>query len=111
MPSSGILHHVALVRTDASIIRVTRIGEIGTWLLVTANVAPSSPIFVMLMMEALRSSESSVLNYTWRNIPEDDILHSHSCETPKSYETDPVSKTLCFLIFRIPDDRQSPEIQ
>jgi hypothetical protein len=36
MPSSGMLHRVALVRTDvseersASIIRVTRIGELGT---------------------------------------------------------------------------------
>jgi hypothetical protein len=30
-------------------------------LLVTANVAPSSPILVTLMMEALRSSETSVL--------------------------------------------------
>jgi hypothetical protein len=36
MPSSGTLHCVALVRTDvskelsASIIRVTRIGELGT---------------------------------------------------------------------------------
>jgi hypothetical protein len=30
-------------------------------LLVTANVVPSSPIPVTLMMEALRSSETSVL--------------------------------------------------
>jgi hypothetical protein len=36
MPSSRMLYHVALVRTDiseelsASIIRVTRIGELGT---------------------------------------------------------------------------------
>jgi hypothetical protein len=77
MPSSRMLHHVALVGTDiseersASLIRVTRISEVGTtlaitinrllvflcsmhWLLVTANV-PSSPILVTLMMEALRS--------------------------------------------------------
>jgi hypothetical protein len=43
MPSSGMLRRVALVRTDvseelnASIIRVTRIGEVGTTLAVTSN--------------------------------------------------------------------------
>jgi hypothetical protein len=43
MLSSAMLHRVALVRTDvleecvASIIRVTRIGELGTTLAVTSN--------------------------------------------------------------------------
>jgi hypothetical protein len=43
MASSGMLHRVALVRTDvseelsASFIRVTRIGELGTVLAVTSN--------------------------------------------------------------------------
>jgi hypothetical protein len=43
MPSSGTLRSVALVRTDvseersASIIMVTRIGELGTTLAVTSN--------------------------------------------------------------------------
>jgi hypothetical protein len=62
-----MLRRVALVRTDvleelsASIIKVTRIRE-----LVTANVVPSSPILVTLMMEALSSSETSVLTRATR---------------------------------------------
>jgi hypothetical protein len=85
MPPSGVLCHVARVRTDvseeriASIIRVRRIGKLGTtlavlWLLVTANI-PSSLILVTLMMEAIHSSETSVLTRaTWCHISEDGFL-------------------------------------
>jgi hypothetical protein len=103
MVSSGMLYHVALVRSNVSEelsackIRVTRIGELGTTLaatsivrrlLVAASVVPSSPILVILMKEARGSSETSVLTRpTWCNIPEDTILHSHRHQNLKSYGT------------------------
>jgi hypothetical protein len=67
-----MLRRVALVRTDIS------------ELLVTTNV-PSSLILVTLMMEAIRSYETSVLTKdTQRHNPEGRILHSHRREILKS---------------------------
>jgi hypothetical protein len=53
---------------------------------VTANVVPSSPIIVILMMETILSSETPFLTRATRhNIPQDGILHSHCSENLKSY--------------------------
>jgi hypothetical protein len=72
--SSGMLRRVALVRTEvsdkhiASIIRVTRIGELGLTSGVTNN----------------RSTLRRNTRASQRNIPEDGILQSHRRENLKS---------------------------
>jgi hypothetical protein len=57
---------VVLVRTHIIVLRSV------LCLLVTADVAPSTPILVTLMMEMLRSSETSVLTRTTRRHITDD---------------------------------------
>jgi hypothetical protein len=57
-----------------------RINRSLVQLLVTANVVSSSLILFTLMMEALRSSEMSVITRaTQRIIPGGGIVHSHRC--------------------------------
>jgi hypothetical protein len=77
--TTGLAHTCYLLETFEAFLRsVLR-------LLVTANV-PSSLIFVILMMEAMCSYETSVLTRAARrHISEDGILHSHRLEYPKSY--------------------------
>jgi hypothetical protein len=80
-----MLRRVALVRTEVSeerstsIIRMTRLGELGTILAVTRNRRTlrrntSSPILVSLMMEVLHSSETFLIRAKRRIIPQDGIL-------------------------------------
>jgi hypothetical protein len=74
---------------SAFIIRVTRICELGTILAVTSN------------RRTLRRNtkwQTSVLTgATWRNFPEDGILHRHHCENLKSSN--------CLKILHIWDQR------
>jgi hypothetical protein len=56
-------------------------------LLVVANVVPSSPILITLVMKALCSSETLVLTTATRlKNPEDGILHNHLRGNLKSYK-------------------------
>jgi hypothetical protein len=79
-----MLRRVALVRSvvteehSSSIIRVARIGELGTTLRVINN--------RLTLRRMLHSSETSFLTRAARrNIPDDGTLHSHRYENLKSY--------------------------
>jgi hypothetical protein len=87
----GMLRRVALVRTDVSekriysVIRVTRIDEVGKTLVFTRN-RRTLRKNLTLMMEALSSSETSALTRAiQRNISRNDILHNHRRDNLKSY--------------------------
>jgi hypothetical protein len=82
MSSSGMLCRAALVRTDVSGEHLRSVIR----LLVTANVAPSSPSLFTLMMKVIHSSETTVLTRATRSkFPEDGILHTHRRGNLKSY--------------------------
>jgi hypothetical protein len=103
MLSSGMLRHVAVIRTDDSeetmdsFLRIERIIERATTLeleflrsvlrlLVTANFVHSSLILFSLMMEAIHFCRTSVLTRAKRrHIPENAILQSHRPENRKPY--------------------------
>jgi hypothetical protein len=83
MVSSGMLHRVALLRTDVleelsvSFIRVTRIGELEKTLAITSN--------RRTLRRNTSSFETSVLTRATRHIiPDDAMLHSHRRENLKS---------------------------
>jgi hypothetical protein len=71
------------VERVASIIKVKRISELGITLAVTSNGSPLLLILFTLVMEATRSSETSVLTrVTQRYVPEDGIIHiAHAIST------------------------------
>jgi hypothetical protein len=72
MPSSEMLRHVAIVRTDVSeeriapIIRVTRIGELGTTLAVTSNIYTGSILIrSVLPLLVIANIPSSPIFWPW----------------------------------------------
>jgi DNA-binding TFAR19-related protein (PDSD5 family) len=70
MASSGMLRRVALVRTDvseelsASIIRMTRIGELGTTIAVTSNRRSLRRNTKYQILHSISSQRASVASYS-----------------------------------------------
>jgi hypothetical protein len=96
MASSGMLRRVTLVNTDVSEELSVSLLFLRSMrrLLVTASVAPISPILLTLM-DALSSSETSIFTRTTRhNFEEDSVLHSHRRENLKSYKI-----KICYFYF------------
>jgi hypothetical protein len=63
-----------------------KVTAVKTYIVFFYGEATHRHIRFTLKMEAIRSSETSVLTIsTRRHIPEDVILHSHRCENLKSY--------------------------
>jgi hypothetical protein len=91
MPSSGRLCLVTLVRTDVSeerrvsIIRVTRIGELGITLTVTRYRRSLRRITVLGIICYVPLKCWFSTRATRRNTTEDGILHSYRCNGLKSY--------------------------
>jgi hypothetical protein len=89
-----MLRRVALVKTDVSeeILFLRSVLR----LLVTANCILSSPILFVLIMEAIRSFETSVLTRATRsNIPEDGVLSA--CNLVSLWD-----HFLCHLPIKVP---------
>jgi hypothetical protein len=101
IPSSEMWRYVPVIRTNApeecigAIIRVIRIGELRTSTVTSnpstlrrkfTNVVPRYSIVVTLMMEAARSTETSVLRTaTGRHFPKYGILHLNASSHCQDY--------------------------